>query len=96
MEFNLTIDKRTEAAVNSKLCVNCGNCSNICPTGAIEEYRKTVCCMFPDCGGNKYTEKRAFGEALKLSVEAGCKQGCPLGISPQAVAGLVESGDRCV
>ena len=93
MEFNLTIDKRTEAAVNSKLCVNCGNCSNICPTGAIEEYRKTVCCMFPDCGENKYTEKRAFGEALKLSVEAGCKQGCPLGISPQAVAGLVESGD---
>ena len=53
MKFNLTIDKKAEAVINDKLCINCGKCEEICPTHAIDQCQKTVYCMFPDCGQGK-------------------------------------------
>ena len=49
MKFNLTVDKRAEAVIDGRLCVNCGKCGQVCPAEAVDEYRRTVYCMFPDC-----------------------------------------------
>lgn len=95
MRFNLAVDKNVEAVIDKKLCINCGKCRHICPTGAIEEYQKTVYCMFPDCGEGKGREcaARYFKEAEAFAVRSACTSGCPLGIVPQAIAGLVKAGD---
>lgn len=82
MKFNLTIDKKSEAAIDGRLCINCGRCSDICPVGAVEEYRKRIYCMFPDCG-----------EGRTLAPRSACSSACPLGIVPQTVAALVKAGD---
>lgn len=115
MRFDLTVDKRAEASIDGRLCVNCGKCGDICPTGAMEEYCRTVYRMFDDADGEgrgsepekaadggrdmtAVTENRrrtlpTFEEAKELAVSSGCRSGCPLGIVPQAVAALVESGN---
>ena len=95
MKFNLTIDKKREAVINDKLCINCGKCSDICPTDAIKEQQKTVYCMFPDCGEGKGSETSAkfFEDARELATQAVCSLSCPLGIVPQAVSTLVRRGD---
>ncbi len=96
MEFNFTVEKNVEADIDSKLCINCGKCRQVCPTGAIGEYQKTVYCMFPDCGDGKGSECEAkyFKEARELATRYSCTYGCPLGIVPQAVASLVKAGDK--
>lgn len=93
MKFNLIIDKKAEASVNPGLCVNCGKCGDICPTGALDEYRKTVYCMFPGCGANENVRKSSIEEAAEAAISTGCRESCPLGIVPQAVAGLIKRGD---
>lgn len=95
MKFNLTIDKTAEAAIDERLCINCGKCSRICPADAVAEYRKTVYCMFPDCSEGKGTQSAAvsFKEAKRVAEEMSCAEGCPLGIVPQAVASFVERDD---
>lgn len=94
MKFDLTIDKNAEAVIDETLCINCGKCSRICPTDAIEEYSKTVYCMFTDCGQGKGRDAEAkyFREAKELAVESTCSEGCPLGIVPQSIAALVKAG----
>lgn len=42
MEFKLTVDKKVQAEVNTKQCINCGRCAEYCPTGAIREYSRNV------------------------------------------------------
>ena len=42
MKFNLTVDKRAEAVIDGRLCVNCGKCGQVCPAEAVDEYRRTV------------------------------------------------------
>lgn len=95
MKFNLTIDKTAEAVIDERICINCGKCSRICPSDAVEECRKTVYCMFPDCSVGKGTQSAAvsFKEAKRVAEEMSCAEGCPLGIVPQAVASLVDRGD---
>ncbi len=95
MKVNLAIDKRAEAVIDDKLCINCGKCGAVCPTEAIAEYRKTVYCPFPDCGQGRGREAAAryFRDAKNLAVESVCSAACPLGIVPQAVAALVKRGD---
>lgn len=95
MKFNLTIDKKAEAVINDKLCINCGKCEEICPTHAIGQCQKTVYCMFPDCGQGKGADTAAkyFRDAKCFATEASCWSGCPLGIMPQSVAALVKRGD---
>ena len=36
MKFNLTVDKRAEAVIDGRLCVNCGKCGQVCPAEAVE------------------------------------------------------------
>ena len=36
MRFDLTVDKKAEASIDDRLCMNCGKCGEICPTGAID------------------------------------------------------------
>lgn len=98
MRFDLTVDKRAEASIDDRLCINCGKCGEICPTGAIDEYRRTVCRMFPrdnagGCEGRGGGRAISFREARREAVETGCRDGCPLGIVPQAIASLVKAGD---
>jgi|GEM_PF-948782 len=87
MKFNVTVDKRAEAVIDRGLCINCGECREICPTGAVHELQKTVVCM--NAGG----EAGSFPSAAKRSVEMACSGGCPLGIVPQTVAAFVEKGE---
>ena len=75
MEFTLTLDKKVQARIDPGRCVNCRECSKICPTGAITEYQKAVSGVFT--GGGSVCVKEA------------CSTGCPMGIIPQAVASLV-------
>ena len=82
MNFNLTIDKTVQAQIDSRRCINCGKCGELCPTGAIAEYQKTVFSGFP-----------YYQDAKRYAVESTCSTGCPLGIVPQAVAALVKAGD---
>lgn len=95
MKFSITVDKKAEASIDRRLCINCGECKAACPTHAIEEYQKTVACMFPrtDGDGKLRTAARSFPDAKKLARESTCSGGCPLGVSPQAVAALVKADD---
>ena len=93
MKFDLTVEKKAEASIDERLCINCGKCGQICPTGAVEEYRKTVCRLFPAAGSIGEKPQLTFAEAEREAVTGGCRGGCPLGIMPQSVAALVEAGD---
>ena len=75
MEFTLTLDKKVQARIDPGRCVNCRECSKICPTGAITEYQKEVSGVFSGDGS--------------VCVKDACSTGCPMGIIPQAVAALV-------
>lgn len=83
MKFNVTVDKKAEAVIDRGLCINCGECREICPTGAVHELQKTVVC----------TGAGSFPDAKKQAVDMACSLGCPLGIVPQAVASFVEKGE---
>lgn len=87
MKFNVTIDKKAEAVINRGLCINCGECREICPTGAVHELQKTAVCMKPGSTAG------CFPDAKKQSVKMVCSAGCPLGIVPQTVAAFVEKGE---
>ncbi len=87
MKFNITVDKRAEAVIDRGLCINCGECREICPTGAVHELQKTAVCM--EAGG----AAGSFPDACRKSVEMACSAGCPMGIVPQTVAAFVEKGE---
>ena len=72
MKFNLTVDKRAEAVIDGRLCVNCGKCGQVCPAEAVDEYRRTVYCMFPDCRDENGAEDFCtFGDARIRAMESG-------------------------
>ena len=78
MEFTITVDKKVQARIDAGRCINCRECSEICPTGAISEYQKAVSGIFSDSGSTMVT--------------GSCSVGCPMGIIPQAVAALLRDG----
>lgn len=80
MEFTLTLDKKVQARIDAGRCINCRECGEICPTGAISEYQKAVSGIFSDCAASPVSDS--------------CSVGCPMGIIPQAVAALVLDGER--
>lgn len=88
MRFNVTIDKKAEAVIDRGLCINCGECREICPTGAVHELQKTAVCMKAGSSAGY------FPDAKKQSVKMVCSVGCPLGIVPQTVAAFVEKGEH--
>lgn len=75
MEFTLTLDKKVQARIDAGRCINCRECSQICPTGSIAEYQKMVSGIFSREG--------------MAAVKDSCSMGCPMGIIPQTVAALV-------
>lgn len=75
MNFTITLDKKVQARIDAGRCINCRECSKICPTGAISEYQKPVSGLFA-AGGS-------------LAAAGGCSIGCPMGVIPQAVASLL-------
>ncbi len=87
MKFNVTVDKKAEAVIDRRLCINCGECREICPTGAVHELQKTAVCMVANHASG------TFLDAAKKSVEMACSAGCPLGIVSQTVAAFVEKGE---
>lgn len=95
MDFNLTVDKKVQSEIDSGLCINCGKCREFCPTGAIDEYQKTVSCVLADCGEGRGSDSPVmfFEEADEIAIEAACSAACPLGIVPQTVIALIRSGD---
>ena len=78
MEFTLTLDKKVQARIDAGRCVNCRECSKICPTGCISEYRKRGSGIFSSGGRTEVTDS--------------CSTGCPMGVIPQTVAALVREG----
>ena len=73
--------------IDGRLCVNCGKCGQVCPAEAVDEYRRTVYCMFPDCRDENGAEDFCtFGDARIRAMESGCTASCPLGIVPQIAA----------
>lgn len=90
MKFNVIIDKKAEAVIERSLCINCGKCREICPTGAAGEYRKAAFCMnCPEDG----RAGESFADAKRQAVEKACSAGCPLGIIPQTIASLIAKGE---
>lgn len=79
MEFTLTLDKKVQARIDPGRCINCRECSKICPTGSISEYQKAVSGIFAGGGIPTVTDS--------------CSVGCPMGIIPQAVAALIREGE---
>lgn len=79
MEFTLTLDKKVQARIDAGRCINCRECSRICPTGAIDEYQKAVSGIFSEGGCD--------------AVKDSCSTACPMGVIPQAVASLVRNGE---
>ena len=67
MEFTLTLDKKVQARVDTGRCINCRECSRICPTGAMKEYQKAVSGVFSGTGCN--------------AVADSCSKGCPFDAS---------------
>ena len=88
MKFEFTIEKTAEAVLDRSLCINCGECRDLCPTGAIGEYQKAMMPM--NCCGEDFSETLA--DAKRRAVESACSVGCPMGIIPQAVAAFIEKG----
>lgn len=89
MKFSITIDKNKEAVIDRKICINCGECRDFCPTGAIDEYQKTAVRIGHHGNGGA----DSFADAKKQSLQMACSVGCPLGIVPQTVAAFIEKGE---
>jgi NADPH-dependent glutamate synthase beta subunit-like oxidoreductase len=83
------IEVNSVAGINTAKCVNCGECRDICPVGAISEKQRVICRLCPGC-----TDKPALGydEMVELAVKESCTTACPLGISPQGYINLVAVG----
>jgi NADPH-dependent glutamate synthase beta subunit-like oxidoreductase/NAD-dependent dihydropyrimidine dehydrogenase PreA subunit len=82
---SVEIDQKTIAKINSKRCVNCGTCREICPTEAISEQQRIVCRLCPTCS-EKPSLSMKDNEAL--STKSACTTACPLGIMPQGYVNL--------
>lgn len=84
-----SVQKTAVAKINSKNCVNCGTCREVCPVGAITEQQRIICRVCPECTGKPGL---SYSEMTSLATEKACTTGCPLGISPQGYVNLVKAG----
>ncbi len=92
MQKQVTVEQKNAAiaSIDGDRCVNCGQCEEYCPVGAISECQKEICHLCPDC-----TEVGAFGvKEVKELQDVACTLACPLGISPQGYINLLKAGKR--
>ena len=84
-----TIEQKSVAYVDPRKCVNCNECREACPVGAIEEYQRVICHACPECTEVPGISPKKF-EAL--ATERSCTMACPLGISPQGYVNMIKHG----
>ena len=92
MQKQVTVEQKYAAiaSIDGDRCVNCGQCEEYCPVGAISERQKEICHLCPDC-----TKVGAFGvKEVKELQNVACTLACPLGISPQGYINLLKAGKR--
>lgn len=92
MQKQVTVVQKNAAlaSIDGDRCVNCGQCEEYCPVGAISECQKEICHLCPDC-----TKVGAFGvKEVKELQDVACTLACPLGISPQGYINLLKAGKR--
>lgn len=92
------INKEVQAVVDTNLCINCGRCRNVCPTGAMEEHQRLICHICPNCEGVcnfdlGWDKIKFHEESRKYATEIACSIGCPLGIQPEGYVNLVAQDD---
>lgn len=87
--IEFSIEKTAVANINSKNCVNCGRCREVCPVGAIHENQRAICRVCPTCTGKP---AMTINEMYALPTERACTTACPLGISPQGYVNLTKAG----
>lgn len=84
-----SIPQRSIAHINSKKCVNCNECREACPVGAIEENQRIICHACPECTAKPGISPKKF---VALATAKSCTTACPLGISPQGYVNLLKAG----
>lgn len=84
-----SIPLKAVAHINSKKCVNCNECREACPVGAIEEHQRVICHACPECTEKPGISPKKF---VALATERSCTTACPLGISPQGYVNLLKCG----
>ncbi len=80
------LEQKSVAHIDPKNCVNCNECREICPVGAIEEYQRVICHACPSCTDIPGISPKKF---VALATEKSCTTACPLGISPQGYVNLI-------
>jgi len=83
------LKREAVAHIDSKRCVNCGTCRELCPADAIQENQRTICRICPGC-----TDKPGMSpDAMDaFTTKQSCTTACPLGVSPQGYVNLVNCG----
>ncbi len=82
-----TIEQKSVAHIDPRKCVNCNECREACPVGAIEEYQRVICHACPECTDIPGISPGKF-EAM--ATELSCTTACPLGISPQGYVNMIK------
>ena len=80
------LEQKSVAHIDPKNCVNCNECRETCPVGAIEEYQRVICHACPSCTDIPGISPKKF---VALATEKSCTTACPLGISPQGYVNLI-------
>ena len=83
------IPQKSVAHIDSKKCINCNECREACPVGAIEESQRVICHACPECTEKPGLSPKKF---VALATERSCTTACPLGISPQGYVNLLKCG----
>lgn len=83
------IPQKSVAHIDSKKCVNCNECREACPVGAIEEFQRVICHACPECTEKPGLSPKKF---VALATAKSCTTACPLGISPQGYVNLLKCG----
>lgn len=84
-----SIPQKAVAHIDSKKCVNCNECREACPVGAIEESQRVICHACPECTEKPGLSPKKF---VALATAKSCTTACPLGISPQGYVNLLKCG----
>lgn len=84
-----SVPRMSVAHIDSKRCINCNECREACPVGAIEENQRIICHACPECTEKPGISPKKF---VALATAKSCTTACPLGISPQGYVNLLKAG----